>query len=83
MIGDLFDYFHFVGTVLGALLNILDGLNVIYTVGRFIRWCWSLVPKLYLGTHLSAKLCFPRAEATKLRGHLRSQVQLGNEGGTY
>jgi hypothetical protein len=38
-----------------------------------------LVPKLYLGTSLSAKLCFPQAEATKLRGHLRSQVQLGNE----
>jgi hypothetical protein len=38
-----------------------------------------LVPKLYLGTHLSAKLCFPQAEATKLRGHLHSQVQLGNE----
>ena len=38
-----------------------------------------LVPKLYLGTRLSAKLCFPQAEATKLRGDLRSQVQLGNE----
>ena len=39
-----------------------------------------LVPKLNLGTHLSAKLCFLRAEATKLRGRLRSQVQLGDEG---
>ena len=39
-----------------------------------------LVPKLYLGTPLSAKLCFtPQAKATKLRGHQRSQVQLGNE----
>jgi hypothetical protein len=37
-----------------------------------------LVPKLHLGTHLSAKLCFT-AEATKLRGQARSQVQLGNE----
>jgi hypothetical protein len=41
-------------------------------------YSFSLVPKLYLGTRLSAKLCFPLVEATKLRGHLRSQVQLGN-----
>jgi hypothetical protein len=41
---------------------------------------WFLVPKLHLGTRLSAKLRFPQTEATKLRGHLRSQVQLGNEG---
>src|SRR5260221_4292731 len=39
----------------------------------------SLVPKLHLGTHLSAKLCFTQAGATKLRRHLRYQVQLENE----
>jgi len=49
-------------------------------VNRSKRFVSPLVPKLYLGTHLSAKLCFASwTEATKLRGHSRSQVQLGNE----
>jgi hypothetical protein len=38
----------------------------------------SLVPKLYLGTQLPAKPGFAKA-ATKLRGHVRSQVRPGNE----
>ena len=46
-----------------------------------------LVPKLYLGTHLPAKFHFAKASIThdtceiQLRFQLRSQVQLGNEGG--
>src|SRR5258707_9290433 len=45
----------------------------------------SLVPKLHLGTRVSAKLSFKTphgliAKATKLREQGRSQVQLGNEG---
>jgi hypothetical protein len=43
---------------------------------------YSLVPKLHWGTRWSAKLRFNSVEATKLRGHGRSQVQLGNEGTT-
>ena len=42
-----------------------------------------LVPKFYLGTHLSPKLCFvpaPRTAEVQLRQHPHSQVQLGNEG---
>jgi hypothetical protein len=49
--------------------------------GTGARACagYLLVPKLYLGTHLSVKLCFAAA-ATKLCGQGRSQLQLGNEG---
>ena len=39
----------------------------------------SFIPKWYVGLRFKEKLCFSQAEATKLRGHLRSQVQLGSE----
>ncbi len=45
----------------------------------------SLVPKLYLGTHLSAQLCcfsaavFRRGSAMELPQQLRSQMEFGNE----
>ena len=42
---------------------------------------FHLVPKLRLGTRLSAKLCFVRLRAAevKLRRQSHSQVELGNE----
>jgi len=53
--------------------------------GSLLRYWWdfrtslvSLVPKLYLGTHVSRKLHFEVPEA-QLLVHIRSQVQLGNE----
>ena len=38
----------------------------------------ELVPKLYLGTYVSVKLCFSDLKVQLFR-QLRSQVQLGNE----
>src|SRR5947209_16131522 len=41
-----------------------------------------LVPKLYLGTRVSPQLrCFSPGGEAQLRRQVRSQVQLGNEGG--